>query len=72
MSSITFDYNTNVLGTLARGIVSPFAAVAAFATGYIARRNAERRLASLDDRLLEDIGINRVDIHDIVWGHKGH
>ncbi len=70
MSSITFEYNTSVLGTLARGVASPFAAIADFTTGYIARRNAERRLAALDDRLLQDIGIHRVDIHDIVWHGK--
>ena len=70
MSSITFEYNTSVLGTLTRSIVSPFGALADVATRYFARLSAERRLAALDDRLLDDIGINRVDIHDIVWHGK--
>jgi uncharacterized protein YjiS (DUF1127 family) len=35
--------------------------------GYIARRSAERQLRQLDDRLLADIGLKRVDISRSVW-----
>ena len=70
MSSITFEYNTSVFATVVRSIAAPFAALTETVSGYVARRNAERRLEALDDRLLSDIGINRAEIHDIVWNHK--
>ena len=35
---------------------------------YIARSRAERQLASLDDRLLADIGMKRSEISRMVWG----
>ena len=35
---------------------------------YLARRRAERQLAQLDDRLLEDIGMKRSEISKKVWG----
>jgi uncharacterized protein YjiS (DUF1127 family) len=34
----------------------------------IARRSAEKQLRQLDDRLLADIGLKRVDIGKSVWG----
>jgi uncharacterized protein YjiS (DUF1127 family) len=35
---------------------------------YLNRRKVQKRLEALDDRLLEDIGLNRADISDYVWG----
>jgi uncharacterized protein YjiS (DUF1127 family) len=35
---------------------------------FMARRSAERQLRQLDDRLLSDIGLKRVDISKSVWG----
>lgn len=35
---------------------------------YLARSKAERQLAQLDDRLLDDIGLKRSDISRKVWG----
>lgn len=35
---------------------------------YMARSRAERQLAQLDDRLLADIGVKRMDISKAVWG----
>ncbi len=68
MASITFEYNTSIFGSLVRGVTGLFASVSDMVGGYFARRAAEQRLASLDDRLLNDIGIERADIHDMVWG----
>jgi uncharacterized protein YjiS (DUF1127 family) len=34
---------------------------------FVARHNAERQLRQLDDRLLADIGLKRVDISKAVW-----
>jgi uncharacterized protein YjiS (DUF1127 family) len=35
---------------------------------FLARSQAERSLRQLDDRLLADIGLKRVDISKSVWG----
>ncbi len=67
MSSITFDYNTHVFGSLARVFTGAFGGMTHSVRDYLARRDSERRLRALDDRLLADIGINRCDIHDMVW-----
>lgn len=37
---------------------------------YRAMRRAERDLLALDDRLLDDIGIERVNIHNMVWNGR--
>ena len=37
-------------------------------TSYMKRSRAERQLANLDDRLLNDIGLKRSDIQTMVWG----
>jgi uncharacterized protein YjiS (DUF1127 family) len=34
-------------------------------------RSAERYLNAMDDRQLNDIGLTRGDIHDVVWGTPG-
>lgn len=68
MSSIAFVYNTTVFGSLSRSVSSAIHSVVDATINYAARARAERQLASLDDRLLEDIGINRFDIHARVWG----
>ena len=36
--------------------------------GYLARSKAQKQLAQLDDRLLDDIGLKRADIEKKVWG----
>lgn len=36
--------------------------------GYFAKQAAARQLAQLDDRLLADIGVQRAEIHSMVWG----
>ncbi|MCB1377182.1 MAG: DUF1127 domain-containing protein [Alphaproteobacteria bacterium] len=35
---------------------------------YLARSKAERQLAQLDDRLLNDIGLKRSEITTMIWG----
>jgi uncharacterized protein YjiS (DUF1127 family) len=47
----------NVLSRIARGV-----------RGYLARAEAERQLEALDERLLNDIGLKRSEIHRMVWG----
>ncbi|NNE21785.1 MAG: DUF1127 domain-containing protein [Rhizobiales bacterium] len=41
-----------------------------FALNYASRARAEKQLASLDDRMLADIGMERSDIHSKVWGSR--
>ena len=38
--------------------------------GYLSRAEAERQLEALDERLLNDIGLKRSDIHHMVWGRR--
>ncbi len=35
---------------------------------YLAKNRAARQLSQLDDRMLADIGINRGEINNRVWG----
>ncbi len=35
---------------------------------YAHRRRVQKRLENLDDRMLADIGLDRVDIPKYVWG----
>ncbi len=37
---------------------------------FRAMRRAERDLLALDDRLLDDIGIERANIHNMVWNGR--
>ena len=38
--------------------------------GYLSRAEAERQLEALDERLLNDIGLKRSEIHRMVWGGR--
>lgn len=68
MTAITFNYNTDVLGTLFRLVVrAPFIAVNAVYKFYV-RNKAENELHAMDDHMLADIGISRGEIHLKVWG----
>ena len=68
MTAITFDYNTDVLGTLFRLVVkAPFKGLNAMYKFYV-RAKAENELIAMDDHLLADIGITRGEIHQKVWG----
>ena len=68
MSSITFDYNTHIVGSIARIFTGAFGLAIHSVKAHIQRKSAERRLGALDDRLLADIGVSRADIHNTVWG----
>ncbi len=67
MSSIGFEYNTAVVGSIFRIIPDAFGKAARTISTHLAKRQAERNLSLLDDRQLADIGLERADIHDRVW-----
>lgn len=68
MTAITFNYNTDVLGTLFKLVVkAPFNGLKAMYQFYV-RTKAENELAGMDDHMLADIGISRSEIHNKVWG----
>lgn len=68
MTAITFNYNTDVLGTLFRLVVkAPYTGVKALYKAYVCSK-AEAELSAMDDHLLKDIGVSRSDIHARVWG----
>jgi uncharacterized protein YjiS (DUF1127 family) len=68
MTAITFDYNTAIFRSLARVIVSlPISVANAVYRSYKCHQ-AEAELLKMDSHLLADIGVNRGDIHNKVWG----
>ena len=68
MSSIAFEHNSAVLGSVARVVSGGFRGIAVAVNNYVARSRAERQLVALDDRLLNDIGLHRYEIRGAVWG----
>ena len=68
MSTLVFDHNTPIVGTVSRLVSEALGGAADFALNYGSRARAEKQLASLDDRMLADIGMERADIHGKVWG----
>jgi len=68
MSTLVFDHNTPIVGSASRMIANVLGGAADFALNYTSRARAEKQLASLDDRMLADIGMERADIHTKVWG----
>jgi len=68
MSTLVFDHNTPIVGSASRMISEVLGGAADFAMNYTSRARAEKQLAALDDRMLADIGMERADIHNKVWG----
>ena len=68
MTTITFDYNTDVFRTLARMIVGWPVKAGKAIYKHVTCARAERQLNAMDAHLLADIGIHRGDIHSKVWG----
>ncbi len=62
MGSIASQYNTSIIGTFFQDFTGVFVNSLASLREFIAISRAERELRHLDDRMLEDIGLNRGDI----------
>ena len=73
MSSITFEHDTNViLGSSHSPDQRRFRWHFQLpSSDYVCPQLVQKRqLAALDDRMLQDIGLERADIHGKVWGVK--
>ena len=68
MTTLVFDHNTPIVGWVSRLISDVLGGAADFAMNYASRVRAESQLASLDDHMLSDIGLERADIHGKIWG----
>ncbi len=67
MATISFDHSTAVVGSVFRVVPDCFGKATAVVRNRIARIDAERHLNTMSDRQLADIGIERADIHKVVW-----
>ncbi len=72
MSHVTYNSHAGYDVLSVEGIVSVFKNVTAWFVKRAQLRATERHLYSLDDRQLNDIGLCRADIHDVVWGRPNN
>jgi len=62
MGSIASQYNTSIIGTFFQDFTGVITDSLISLKEFVAISQAERELRLLDDRMLEDIGLNRGDI----------
>jgi len=67
MTTMSFDREGNADRLLSTA-PSFLSRIAGGVRSYISRADAERQLESLDERLLNDIGLKRSEIRHMVWG----
>ena len=67
MSTMSFDREGNADRLLSQA-PNLLSRIAGGVRGYLSKAEAERQLESLDERLLNDIGLKRSDIRHMVWG----
>jgi len=64
----TMSFERSGSAAPARALPNFLSRIAGGVRGYLSRAEAERQLEALDERLLNDIGLKRSDIHRMVWG----
>jgi uncharacterized protein YjiS (DUF1127 family) len=67
MTTMSYDREGNA-DRLLSAAPSFLSRIAGGVRGYLSKAEAERQLESLDERLLNDIGLKRSDIRRMVWG----
>ncbi len=66
MATMSFERGASAAPT--RALPNFLSRIAGGVRGYLSRAEAERQLEALDERLLNDIGLKRSEIHRMVWG----
>ena len=66
MATMSFERSGSTAPT--RALPNFLSRIAGGVRGYLSRAEAERQLEALDERLLNDIGLKRSEIHRMVWG----
>jgi uncharacterized protein YjiS (DUF1127 family) len=69
MTTMSFDREGNA-DRLRSAVPNFLSRIAGGVRGYLSKAEAERQLESLDERLLNDIGLKRSDIRHMVWGGR--
>jgi uncharacterized protein YjiS (DUF1127 family) len=67
MTTTSFDREGNA-DRLTSRLPTFLSRIAGGVRSYVTRADAERQLEALDERLLNDIGLKRSEIHKMVWG----
>ena len=67
MATLSFERDGSSAAST-RALPNFLSRIAGGVRGYLSRAEAERQLESLDERLLNDIGLKRSEIHRMVWG----
>lgn len=67
MTTMSFDREGNA-DRLLSAAPNFLSRIAGGVRRYVSRADAERQLESLDERLLNDIGLKRSEIRHMVWG----
>ncbi len=70
MSQVAYQAPLGHAGFSIKGPVSVFTKLTAWFEKRSQLQRMERHLNTLDDRLLNDIGLERADIHSAVWRGK--
>ncbi|HUE44750.1 MAG TPA: DUF1127 domain-containing protein [Aestuariivirgaceae bacterium] len=64
----TMSFEREGIAAPTRTLPNFLSRIAGGVRGYLSRAEAERQLEALDERLLNDIGLKRSEIHRMVWG----
>jgi uncharacterized protein YjiS (DUF1127 family) len=68
MAMATMSFQREGIAASTGGLPNFLSRIAGGVRGYLSRAEAERQLEALDERLLNDIGLKRSEIHRMVWG----
>jgi len=71
MSHVAYNSHADHSGSTLKGNSAVFSNLTGRLVRWFELNRVQRHLEGMDDRLLNDIGLERADIHSAVWrGHK--